>query len=259
LRRHLTDLCTRHSHALLVVDEAQTLTPSALEMLRILSNLELDGRALLQIFLVGQTELRHIIVHNRMEQLRQRIMASYRLEPLDPDESRAYIQHRLHAVGWNNDPQLAPEIYAAVHHASRGIPRKINVIMDRLLLYGYLEELHSLDQSAITTVLDELRDEMPELPQTLEPSAAPRHQDVPQSGATAERESELATLEHMRNKILLQLMREELRMKEMLHVAPAPDDPVMDAARAAAAELQRQENDAATNAAKRRRRSRERE
>jgi putative secretion ATPase (PEP-CTERM system associated) len=259
LRRHLTDLCTRHSHALLVVDEAQTLTPSALEMLRILSNLELDGRALLQIFLVGQTELRHIIVHNRMEQLRQRIMASYRLEPLDPDESRAYIQHRLHAVGWNNDPQLAPEIYAAVHHASRGIPRKINVIMDRLLLYGYLEELHSLDQSAITTVLDELRDEMPELPQTLEPSAAPRHQDVPQSGATAERESELATLEHMRNKILLQLMREELRMKEMLHVAPAPDDPVMDAARAGAAVLQRQENDAATNAAKRRRRSRERE
>ncbi|MGH8183957.1 MAG: XrtA/PEP-CTERM system-associated ATPase [Rhodanobacteraceae bacterium] len=257
LKRHLTDLCTRHSHALLVVDEAQTLTPSALEMLRILSNLELGGRALLQIFLVGQTELRRIIVHNRMEQLRQRIMASYRLEPLEADESRAYIQHRLHAVGWNNDPKLSPEVFAAVHHASRGIPRKINVIMDRLLLYGYLEELHTLDQAAITTVLDEMRDEMPDLPQTLEPSAVSQHRDVPQAGATSERENELAALEHMRNKILLQLMREEVRMKEMLQPAPAPE-PGMGEARAEAAQMQRHENDAVIAEAKRQRRSKDR-
>jgi putative secretion ATPase (PEP-CTERM system associated) len=256
LKQHLTDLCTRHSHALLVVDEAQTLTPSALEMLRILSNFELRGRALLQIFLVGQTELRSIIVHNRMEQLRQRIMASYRLEPMEADESRAYIQHRLHAVGWDNDPKLSPEVFAAVHHASRGIPRKINVIMDRLLLYGFLEELHSLDQAAITTVLDELRDEMPDLQQSLEPSvvAKPRN---PSYAAPPEHESELATLEHMRNKILLQLMREELRMKEMLQADPAPD-PVLDVARVAAAQLQQREDDTATIEAKRRRRPKDR-
>ena len=258
LKRHLAALCTRHSHALLVVDEAQTLTPSALEMLRILSNLELEGRALLQIFLIGQTELRRIIISNRLEQLRQRIMASYRLEPMEADESRAYILHRLHAVGWTNDPKLAPEVLDGVHRASRGIPRKINVIMDRLLLYGYLEELHSLDQAALATVLEELRDEMPEVPQTLEPPPVTRPRDVPHAAPPAEHESELATLEHMRNKILLQLMREEIRLKEMLQPAPL-SEPVLDEAPATAAQLQREENDAVIAEAKRRRRSKDRE
>ncbi|HEV7123447.1 MAG TPA: AAA family ATPase, partial [Rhodanobacter sp.] len=221
LKRHLTALCARHSHALLVVDEAQTLTPSALEMLRILSNIQLGGRALLQIFLIGQTELRRTIISNRLEQLRQRIMASYRLEPMEADESRAYILHRLRAVGWNNDPKLSPEVFAGVHHAGRGIPRKINMIMDRLLLYGYLEELHGLDQAALATVLDELRDEMPELPQTLEPAPVTRPRDVPHAAPAAEHENELAALEHMRNKILLQLMHEELRLKQMLQPGAA--------------------------------------
>ena len=223
LKRHLTALCARHSHALLVVDEAQTLTPSALEMLRILSNMQLGGRALLQIFLVGQTELRRTIVSNRLEQLRQRIMASYRLEPMEADESRAYILHRLRTVGWTNDPKLSPEVFAGVHHASRGIPRKINVIMDRLLLYGYLEELHSLDQAALATVLDELRDEMPEVPQTLEPPAVTRPREAPLATSTPEHENELATLENMRNRILLQLMREELHLKQMLQPGAATD------------------------------------
>jgi putative secretion ATPase (PEP-CTERM system associated) len=258
LKRHLTALCTRHSHALLVVDEAQTLTPSALEMLRILSNMELGGRALLQIFLIGQTELRRIIISNRLEQLRQRIMASYRLEPMEADESRAYIQHRLHAVGWTNDPKLAPEVFDGVHRASRGIPRKINVIMDRLLLYGYLEELHSLDQAALTTVLEELRDEMPEVPQTLEPAPVTRPREVPHAAPAPEHESELATLEHMRNKILLQLMREEIRLKEMLQPASAPE-PGVDEARAIAEQLQHQESDAVIPEAKPRRRSKDRE
>lgn len=224
LKRHLTALCARHSHALLVVDEAQTLTPSALEMLRILSNMQIGGRALLQIFLIGQTELRRTIISNRLEQLRQRIMASYRLEPMEADESRAYIMHRLRAVGWDNDPKLSPEVFAGVHRASRGIPRKINVIMDRLLLYGYLEELHGLDQAALATVLDELRDEMPEVPQTLEPPAVTRPREVPvAASSTPEHENELATLENMRSKILLQLMREELRLKQMLQDGAATD------------------------------------
>lgn len=223
LKRHLTALCARHSHALLVVDEAQTLTPSALEMLRILSNMQLGGRALLQIFLVGQTELRRTIISNRLEQLRQRIMASYRLEPMEADESRAYILHRLRTFGWTNDPKLSPEVFAGVHHASRGIPRKINVIMDRLLLYGYLEELHSLDQAALATVLDELRDEMPEVPQTLEPPAVTRPREAPLATSTPEHENELATLENMRNRILLQLMREELHLKQMLQPGAATD------------------------------------
>jgi len=98
LKQHLVARSARHSRTLLVVDEAQTLTPAALEMLRILSNLEQRGRALLQVFLVGQSDLRHVIVANRMEQLRQRIIATFRLEPMEFDESREYILHRLHAV-----------------------------------------------------------------------------------------------------------------------------------------------------------------
>lgn len=220
VKQHLTALAARHTHALLVVDEAQTLTPAALEMLRILSNFEIGGRALLQIFLVGQSELRQVIVDHRLEQLRQRTLASYRLDPLDVEETRAYILHRLHAVGWNNDPQLAPGIFAGVHRASRGIPRKINLIMDRLLLFGYLEERRSLDEAALATVLDEIRDEMPDVPQTLEAPPAPSQeaQRAAAAAAATARETEMAELELKRNNILLQLMREEIRLKEMVHL-----------------------------------------
>ena len=222
LKQHLVARSARHSRTLLVVDEAQTLTPAALEMLRILSNLEQRGRALLQIFLVGQSDLRHVIVTNRMEQLRQRIIATFRLEPMELDESREYILHRLHAVGWKNDPRLDPAIFGGVHRASRGIPRKINQIMDRLLLFAYLEERHVLDPSALTTVLNELGEEMPEVPQTLEPTVPLRDMAPAHATSAPTHESELATLEHQRNKILLQLMREEQRLKQMLEVGLSP-------------------------------------
>src|SRR5574337_511490 len=123
IRQHLLSLRAHHTHALLVVDEAQMLTPAALEMLRILSNLELKGQALLQVFLVGQTELRRIMVSHHMEQLRQRIIASYRLEPMGEEECQTYIQHRLRMVGWRKDPELSADIFPEVHRASRGIPR----------------------------------------------------------------------------------------------------------------------------------------
>lgn len=216
LKQHLVARIARHSRTLLVVDEAQTLTPAALEMLRILTNLEQRGRALLQVFLVGQSDLREIIIANRMEQLRQRIIATFRLEPMEPEESREYILHRLHAVGWKDDPRFDSTIFAGVHHASRGIPRKINLIMDRLLLFGYLEDRHELDHAALTTVLNELREEMPELPQTLEPTLPLRGVAPVHPTSTAERESELLELELKRNNILTQLLHEEDRLKKML-------------------------------------------
>ncbi len=230
VKQHLISLRGRGTQALLVVDEAQTLTPAALEMLRILSNMELKGRALLQIFLVGQTELRRVIISNHMEQLRQRIIASHRLEPMDDAESRAYILHRLHAVGWNNDPELAPAVFAGVYRASGGIPRKINLIMDRLLLHGYLEELHRLDQAALSVVLDEIQEEMAGVPPTLENVPVPQTMDLRRATATSEHETELAALELKRNNILMQLMREETRLKEMLQDSPAPAHPAGDAA-----------------------------
>ena len=216
LKQHLVARSARHARTLLVVDEAQTLTPPALEMLRILTNLEQRGRALLQVFLVGQSDLREIIVANRMEQLRQRIIATFRLEPMEPEESREYILHRLHAVGWKNDPQLDPTIFAGVHHASRGIPRKINLIMDRLLLFGYLEDRHELDHAALTTVLNELREEMPDVPQTLEPTLPLRAVAPASTTSAVEHENELLELELKRNNILMQLLHEEDRLKRIL-------------------------------------------
>lgn len=243
LKQHLISLHARLTHALLVVDEAQTLTPAALEMLRILSNLELKGHALLQIFLVGQAELRRIIVSNHMEQLRQRIIASHRIEPMAEEECRAYILHRLRAVGWNNDPELAPEIFSVVYQASRGIPRKINLIMDRLLLHGYLEELHGLNLAALTMVLDEMDEEMAGVPPTLEVPAVLQNQRLPSTTTAAELDTELAALELKRNDMLLQLVREEIRLKRMLQPrmspAPATDGTVIDDVRFPRSEQER--------------------
>ena len=223
LKRHLTSLRERHSHALLVVDEAQTLTATALEMLRILSNFEVDGHALLQVFLIGQAELQRTIVINRMEQLRQRIVASHKLEPMGAEECREYILYRLRAVGWDNDPELAPGIFAGVYLAARGIPRKVNLIMDRLLLHGYLEELHSLSQTALTTVLDEIQEEMAGVPQTLEAPIASLDEEPALVAAPSPREAEFTQLDlKQRNNILLQLMHENIQLRGMLKARPSP-------------------------------------
>ncbi|MGH8283234.1 MAG: ExeA family protein [Gammaproteobacteria bacterium] len=223
VKRHLVSLCPHHTHALLVVDEAQTLTPAALEMLRILSNLEIRGQALLQVFLVGQTELRRTIVSNHMEQLRQRIIASYRLEPMPLEESQAYILHRLRAVGWKADPEFSLTLFPKVHRASGGIPRKINLIMDRLLLYGYLEELHQLDEGALATVLAEIGEETTGMPATLEAPVSFQSLDMARAAAASEKENQLAVMELKLNDILRQ-MREKIRLKEMLQSGnPAAD------------------------------------
>lgn len=145
--------------ALLIVDEAQTCTPAALEELRAISNLQANGRALLQVFLVGQSELRTTLARPNMEQLRQRIITSYHLRPMAVDELREYVQHRLTAAGWRADPALAEAIYPRIHEWSGGIPRRINLLMDRLLLYGFLEELHALDEADVQIVIDELKAE----------------------------------------------------------------------------------------------------
>lgn len=223
LKQHLTDMRSRHAHALLIVDEAQTLEPSALEMLRILSNLEVEGRALLQIFLVGQSELRSIIINNRMEQLRQRVIASYCMEPLGEAESLAYIMHRLHAVGWNHDPELASGTFASVFRASNGVPRRINLIMDRLLLHGFLEELHELDAKAVATVMEEIRDEMPDMPVTLEASTLQDDKRPAHDSPSAKSSSRHETVVTDASNILLRLMRETIRIRKALRTRQATE------------------------------------
>jgi len=120
--------------ALLVVDEAQNLTQRAVEELRMLSNFQNNERSLIQTFLLGQPEFRGILQSPDMQQLRQRVVASYHLGPLDPDETRGYIEHRLHTVGWQGVPSFDEAAFTALHRFTGGIPRRINTTCDRLLL-----------------------------------------------------------------------------------------------------------------------------
>lgn len=155
--------------ALLVVDEAQNLTPAAVEELRILSNFQLDDHALLQSFLIGQPEFRDIMQSPRMQQLRQRVIASYHLGPLDAGETRGYIEHRLLHVGWQGDPQFSPDALRAIYVATGGIPRQINTLCDRLMLAAFLGERHTIGEADVREVVDEMLQEMNPAPDRAAP------------------------------------------------------------------------------------------
>ncbi|RMD62716.1 MAG: ATPase [Alphaproteobacteria bacterium] len=144
---------------LLFVDEAQNLPHGALEELRMLSNIQVSGRSLLQIYLVGQPEFRRTIARKSLEQLRQRVITSYHLQPLDAEETRQYIEHRLHHVGWQNDPAFTAQAFAMIHEATGGVPRKINLLCDRLLLLAYLEEKHEIDAAIVKEVVMDMHTE----------------------------------------------------------------------------------------------------
>jgi len=164
LMKGINDFVTKHnkknSRVLLIVDEAQTLLPEALEELRLLSNLEHKGKSLMQIFLVGQQELTSTLVASEFEQFRQRIIASYHLSALNESDVEKYIMHRLHRAGWNNDPEIHADIFKEIYHWSSGIPRKINLICDRLFLYGYTTEKHKLDKKDIEQVITDFENEI---------------------------------------------------------------------------------------------------
>lgn len=148
------------SRVLLIVDEAQTLLPEALEELRLLSNLEQKGKSLMQIFLVGQQELTSTLLASEFEQFRQRIIASYHLTAMNEADIENYIQHRLHKAGWNNDPEIHPDIYKEIYRWSLGTPRKINLICDRLFLYGFTMETHVLEPKDIEQVVLDIENEI---------------------------------------------------------------------------------------------------
>ena len=160
LEAFLTSLVTQNKRALLIVDEAQNLTQQAMEELRMLSNFQLGDRALLQSFLVGQPELRELMRAPSMQQLRQRIIASYHLGPMDKGETRAYVEHRLQRVGWKGDPAFDDDAFAKVFDASGGIPRRINQVCNRLLLAGYLAEKHALGAAEVEEVAREIGSEL---------------------------------------------------------------------------------------------------
>ncbi len=141
---------------LLVVDEVQNLAITALEELRMLSNITVDGRASMQTILLGQPQFRTALANPDLEQLRQRVLASYHLGPLTDAETRAYIEHRLRRVGWTGDPGWEDAAFAYVYRYTDGIPRRINTLCSRVLLYGSIEETHTITGPIVETTAKEL-------------------------------------------------------------------------------------------------------
>lgn len=143
--------------SLLIVDEAQNLPISALEELRMLSNFQLGGQALLQIFLLGQPEFRSTLQTSpALEQLRQRVIATHHLDPMMPNEIEPYILHRLSLVGWNGNPQFTPDGFAAIYNATDGVPRRINALASRVLLLGAIDKLGVIDGGVVDAVIADM-------------------------------------------------------------------------------------------------------
>ena len=148
-----------HRRVLLIVDEAQNLPRRSVEELRMLSNFQLNGRPLVQIFLLGQQQFRSTLLSEGFEQLRQRVIATYHLNPLEEAETRTYIEHRLACANWQDRPHFTDAAFTAVHRSSGGVPRWINNLCDRILLYAFLEEKETIDDVVVDTVSKELGSE----------------------------------------------------------------------------------------------------
>ncbi len=145
---------------LLIVDESQNLPTSALEELRMLSNFQLGGQALLQIFLLGQPEFRDLLQSSdRLEQLRQRVIANHHLEPMEAHEIEPYITHRLAKSGWSGRPKITSDVFSLLYSETGGVPRKINTLMSRVLLMGAVEHAELIDQALVGRVLADLNGE----------------------------------------------------------------------------------------------------
>jgi putative secretion ATPase (PEP-CTERM system associated) len=142
--------------ALLIIDEAQNLSLAALEEVRMLSNLETEKSKLIQIVLVGQPNLQDVLSRPELEQLRQRVTVRYHLRPLDPSETAAYINHRLRKASIGAPIVFSSEVTDLIERSSQGLPRKINVIGDAVLLFGYGEGKKTIDAALVRDVIAEL-------------------------------------------------------------------------------------------------------
>jgi general secretion pathway protein A len=157
LEQLFADKQAEGKRCLLVIDEAQNLALAALEELRMLSNVTVSGRAPFQCLLLGQPQFRQLLSDPRLEQLQQRVLASYHLGPLSDDDTREYVQHRLKTAGWVGDPLFDDAAFLAIHRYTGGIPRRINTLCSRILLAGYLEETHHISTAMVNDVAEELQ------------------------------------------------------------------------------------------------------
>lgn len=156
VEQRLAEELAAGKRTLVIVDEAQNLPVSALEELRMLSNFQVAGKALVQILLLGQPEFRERLAGAGLEQLRQRVIAAHHLEAMAADEVPAYLGHRLAQVGWTGRPDFTDEAALAIHEHSGGIPRRVNQLASRLLLAAALDNSDTIDADLVAAVVEEM-------------------------------------------------------------------------------------------------------
>ncbi|UYY60376.1 XrtA-associated ATPase [Sphingomonas sp. S2-65] len=156
IERGLHTVARSGRRTLLIVDEAQALPIDSLEELRMLSNFQAGGYPLLQIFLLGQPEFRHTLADQRLDQLRQRVIAMHHLAPMDGDEVEPYLIHRLSRVGWRGKPRFTNDAIAAMHRWSGGIPRRLNQLASRVMLFGAIERIDTFSGHDVAAVIADL-------------------------------------------------------------------------------------------------------
>jgi putative secretion ATPase (PEP-CTERM system associated) len=160
IEQFLQDEARAGRRCLLIVDESQNLEVTAIEELRMLSNFQLGAHPLLQTLLLGQPEFRTLLLDSpELEQLRQRVIATHHLEAMQPGEVQAYVEHRMNRAGWNGRPSFDEHLFAEIHAATGGIPRRINQVVNRLLLLGAVEQRDRIDGSMLAQVLGDLNED----------------------------------------------------------------------------------------------------
>src|SRR5262245_64127566 len=156
LNKRLLESHAKGRRVVVIVDEAQNLTPETLEQVRLLTNLETASQKLLQIILIGQPELREVLARVELRQLAQRITGRYHLDPLSRVETAAYVTHRLKVAGSATGDVFSSTALREVHRLSNGIPRIINVICDRALLGAFTQEQHRIGPAMVRAAAGEV-------------------------------------------------------------------------------------------------------
>jgi putative secretion ATPase (PEP-CTERM system associated) len=239
---------------LLIVDESQNLSIEALEELRMLSNFQLGAHPLLQTLLLGQPEFREILqTSEQLEQLRQRVIAAHHLDAMEPNEVQPYIEHRMTCVGWDGNPAFDQRVFAEIYTATGGVPRRINQIVNRLLLLGAVEQRTRIDGAMLSQVLGELTDDgsltfarrqpKPEPVIAPAPQPVPVAEALPEAQALAELSStpvpqtdSSAVLEHMQAELAERDMQIAELQQAVIELANGSDGSGSDAASRVAVE-----------------------
>ncbi len=189
LQAHLMSLAREGRRAVLIVDEAQNLRRSAFEMLVQLETGAIPGGLPIKVCLVGQPELRDLVASGDLIALRDRVQAQCHLAPLAPAETGAYIRHRLEKVDWSGTPSFEPGAFEEIHRWTAGVPRRINLLCNRLMLARYLAAQTFIDAATVAQTAADLRAEIGDLsvppPAVVEPPVGQPAQVPPDQGAAA--------------------------------------------------------------------------